>query len=131
MNAGAAMPLVAASADDLAPVGLALLDLLVEIRIEQQVHQARFLRVGVGDLLEEAGADDAAAAPDAGDRREIELPVVFLLGLAHELEALGVGADLRAVERVADRVDQLVAVACMACGVRALEDACWRRRALP
>ena len=39
-----------------------------------------------------------------GDLAEVELPLVFLLRLAHELEALRVGADLRAVERVADGV---------------------------
>jgi hypothetical protein len=92
---------------DLAPVGLAALDdLLVEVRIQQQVRQVPDRGVGVGDLLQEAGADDAAAAPDHGDLAEVQLPVVLGLRLAHELEALGVGADLRAVERVAHGVDQ-------------------------
>jgi hypothetical protein len=31
--------------------------------------------VGVGDAVEEAGADDAAAAPDGGDAAEVEAPV--------------------------------------------------------
>ena len=41
-----------------------------------------FAAVGLGDLLEEARADDAAAAPDGGDLAEVELPVVLLLRLA-------------------------------------------------
>src|SRR5690606_33379996 len=69
-------------ADDLAPVGLGLLDGLVEVGIEEEVGQLGVLGVGLGDLLQEGRADDAAAAPDRGDRTEVELPAVSGLGVA-------------------------------------------------
>ncbi len=81
------MPFSAREGHDLAPVLLRLLDRLVEVRVEQQVRELRVTGVGLGDLLEEGRADDAAAAPDLGDLTEIQLPVVLNLGLAHELEA--------------------------------------------
>ena len=79
-------------------------------------------RVGVHDLLEEAGADDAAAAEDGGDFGEVQLPVVLALGFAHELEALGVGADFRAIQRIADGVDQFLAIAVMRLVERAFDE---------
>jgi len=60
--------------------------------------------IGLGNLLQESGADDTAAAPDLGDLAEIKRPVVFLLRGAHELEALRIRTDLRAVEGVVDRL---------------------------
>ena len=108
--------------DDLAPVLLRLLDGLLEVRVEQQVIQRALLGEGFGDLLEEARADDATTAPDLGDLTEVELPLVLVLGLAHELEALGVGADLGAVEGVADLFDDLGAVRIGHRALRATED---------
>ena len=78
--------------NDLAPVRLRRLECLVEVGVEQEVHEVGVPGVGLGDLLEERGADDAAAPPDLRDLPEVELPAVFLLRLAHQLEALGVGA---------------------------------------
>ena len=117
MKAGAAMPLVAARATTLRQLDWRFLDLVVEIGVEQEVYEVGVACVGVGDFLEEAGADDAAAAEDGGDFGEVEFPVVFFLGFAHELEALGVGADFGAVEGVADGGDQFVAVAVVAAAV--------------
>ena len=60
--------------DDVAPARLRLVDCLVEEVVEEQV-----LEVGVGavrgrDVLQEDGADDAAAAPHEGDGGLVELP---------------------------------------------------------
>ena len=58
--------------------------------------------VGLRDPLEELGSDDAAAAPQHGDRAVVELPVVFLRGRGQLYKALGVAGDLRSVESLAD-----------------------------
>ena len=64
------------------------------------------LVVGLGDPVQEAGADDAAAAPDLGQLAHLEVPVVGARGRGHLLEALRVGDDLRGVQRGADVVDE-------------------------
>jgi hypothetical protein len=70
------------------------------------------LQVGVGvegllDPLQEDRADDAPAAPQQGDRAEIQRPLV-LRGRRLELhEALGVTANLRGVKGLADLLDEL------------------------
>ena len=56
-------------------------------------------------------ADDATAAPDGGDVAEVQVPIELAAGRAEQFHALGVGDDLRGVERVAHGVDQLVAIA--------------------
>src|SRR5207247_6802804 len=71
------------------------------------IHEAGVAAVCLGDLLEEARANDTAATPDAGDGAEVERPVVFLLRLRHELQALSIRTDLRGIERAAYRLDQL------------------------
>ena len=58
--------------------------------------------VGLRDPLEELGADDAAAAPQHGDRAVVEFPVVLLGGRGQLHEALGVAGNLRGVEGLAD-----------------------------
>src|SRR5687768_17026187 len=92
---------------DLAPGVLARRQRPLEIGSEHQIHEAGVTAVGLGDLLEEARANDAAATPDGGDGAEVERPVVFLLRLRHELEALGIRTDLRRVERAPYRLDEL------------------------
>ena len=46
---------------DLAPVGLRFFHGLVEIRVEQQIREVGLPCVGLGNLLQESGADDATA----------------------------------------------------------------------
>ena len=110
-HAGSGHALQRGGGDDLAPLRLELVDLALEVRIEQQVGEFAVAFEGLGDLLQEDGADDAAAAENLGDFSEVERPVVFLLRLAHELEALGVGTDLRAIQRGVDGLDELLLVA--------------------
>ena len=70
--------------------------------------------------VEEAGADDAAAAPEGGDRAEVEPPIVLLGGGAQEVEALGEREDPRGEEGVAKVVPRRV-VERASCGYRRAE----------
>lgn len=65
-------------ADNVSPAVLGLVDGLVEEVIKQQVLQLGVLAVGIGDVLEEDGADDATATPHQGDGRLVQLPTVLL-----------------------------------------------------
>lgn len=67
--------------DGVAPALLGVVDGLVEEVVEEQVLEVRVLAEGVGDVLEEDGADDAAAAPHEGDLGLLELPAEVLGGL--------------------------------------------------
>ena len=107
--------------DDVPPRVLGFVDRFGEVRREQQVFE---LRIGVErffDAVEEHGPDDAAAAPEHGTVAVVERPVVFRRGRLHLHEALGVAADLRGVERVANLIDELLLVAGVF-GGRAFED---------
>ena len=88
--------------DHFAPVLLRGVENFLEERCEHQVVERGVFAVGIGDAVQEARADDAAAAPDGGDLREVEIPVLFLAHRGDEVEALGVGNDLRSVECVVD-----------------------------
>lgn len=57
------------------------MDGLVEEVVEQQVLQVWVGAVGVGDVLEEDGADDAAASPHQSNGRLVELPLVYFSSL--------------------------------------------------
>ena len=103
-------------ADNPAPMRLSLPDLPVKVGIQHQVDQVGIARVGLGNLLQEPRPNDAPAPPDPGDGGEVQLPSVLRLGLAHELKTLGVGADLGAVEGVADGGNQLLSPALVAEG---------------
>jgi hypothetical protein len=68
--------------DNVAPAVLGGVDGVVEEVIEQQVLEVGVATVGVGDVLEEDGTDDAATAPHEGDLGLLELPAVVLGGLS-------------------------------------------------
>ncbi|KAI6759042.1 hypothetical protein HG531_014038 [Fusarium graminearum] len=80
--------------NNVSPTGLGLVDGLVEEVVEQEVLEVRLAAVGVGDVLEEDGSDDAATSPHKGDGRLVELPAVLAGGLLHEHEALGIVDEL-------------------------------------
>jgi hypothetical protein len=67
--------------DDVSPAWLRLVDGFVEEVGEQQVFEIWVGAVSLGDVLEEDGTDDAAAAPHEGDGWLVELPLVFPCGL--------------------------------------------------
>jgi hypothetical protein len=67
--------------DDVAPAVLGSVDGIVEEVVEEEVLKVGVAAVGLGDVLEEDGADDAATAPHEGDLGLLELPAVVLGGL--------------------------------------------------
>mmetsp|Transcript_16072 Transcript_16072/g.60802 ORF Transcript_16072/g.60802 Transcript_16072/m.60802 type:complete len:597 (+) Transcript_16072:1159-2949(+) len=96
--------------DDAAPGVLAGVDLGGELGVDEEVRQVGVAVVRRLDAVEEASADDAAALPDAGALAKVDGPAVLAGGLADDVHALGVGADLGGVEGLADVVDELGAV---------------------
>ena len=64
------------------PSGLSGVDSLVEEVVEEQVLKIGVLAVGVGDVLEENGTDDATTTPHEGNRRLVELPSELLSSLS-------------------------------------------------
>jgi hypothetical protein len=65
-------------ADHVTPAGLGVVDGLVEEVVEEQVLEVGVVAVGLGDILEEDGADNAATTPHEGNGGLVELPLVLL-----------------------------------------------------
>lgn len=65
-------------ADNVSPAVLGLGDGFVEELVEEEVLKVGVLAVGVGDVLQEDRADDAATTPHKGDGRLVKLPAVLL-----------------------------------------------------
>ena len=122
------MPLLHRGRHHLAPGVLRLGDLLAEVRVGEQRRQLRVARVRGADPVEERGADDAAAAPDDRHLAEVDVPAVLLAARGDHVPALGVGHDLRRVERLLDLVRERARVRHRRAAVRA-GAAPWRRRA--
>ena len=66
--------------------------------------------VGLADAVEELCPDDAAAAPDGGQRSAVDVPAVLGAAGGDLIESLGVGDDLGGVEGGLDVVDEGLAV---------------------
>jgi len=96
--------------NNVSPTGLSLVDGLVEEVVEQEVLEVRLAAVGVGDVLEEDGSDNAATSPHEGNGRLVKLPAVLASGLLHEHEALSVGDDLGGVESLLEILEELLLV---------------------
>lgn len=96
--------------NDVSPSWLSLLDGVLEEVGEEEVLELWVLAVGISDVLEEDGADDASSAPHEGDGWLVELPLVLLSGLLHEHETLGVGDNLGGVKRLLEVLKELLAV---------------------
>ena len=67
--------------NSLSPARLSLVDGLVEEVVEEQVLEVGVAAVGLGDVLKEDGADDAATTPHEGNFWLVQLPLVLLGGL--------------------------------------------------
>jgi len=72
------------------------------VRVHQQVGDVGVGVKGAAHVAQQAGADDAAGTPDAGDARKRQAPAVFAVGCAHQGKALCVGADLGGQQGMAD-----------------------------
>ena len=108
--------------NDIPPTRLRIMNSLVKEVIKQEVLQIRVRAVRLCDVLEEDGADDAAAAPHERNLGLVELPAVFLGCVLDEHEALRVRDDLGGVERLLEVVDELGFVAVEGWDGRTLED---------
>lgn len=97
--------------NDSSPSVLSLVDGLVEEVVEEQVLELWGLAVGVGDVLEEDGSDDAATSPHGGNVAVVELPSLLLGCCVHEDEALRVGDDLGGIQSLLEVVNKLLLVA--------------------
>ena len=91
---------------DLAPGRQGLAQGGGEHRGRQETDRRRVGLVGAGDVVQEAGADNAPVPPDAGHGARVHVPAVLGAGGGDEVEALGVGGDLGPVQGPADRGDQ-------------------------
>lgn len=74
--------------DNVAPAVLGGVDGVVEEVVEEKVLEVGVAAVGLGDVLEEDRADDAATAPHEGDLGLLELPAVLLGSLRESVSRL-------------------------------------------
>jgi hypothetical protein len=72
-----------ALADNVAPAVLSLVNSLVEEVVEEQVLEVRVVAVGVGDVLQENGADNASTAPHESYRGLVQFQAIILGGSNH------------------------------------------------
>lgn len=68
-------------ADHVSPALLGVMDGLVEEPIEQEVLEVGVGAVGVGDVLEENRADNAATTPHEGNGRLVQFPAILFSSL--------------------------------------------------
>lgn len=108
-------------ADDVSPATLGVVDGLVEEVVEEKVLEVGVVTVGIGDVLEEDRADDAATTPHEGNGRLVQLPAIFLSSLLDEHEALGVGDNLGGIKSLLEVVDESLLVT-VELGGRATKD---------
>ena len=80
--------------NNISPSRLRLVDGFVKEVIEQQVLKLWVATVCLSDVLEEDGANDAAATPHKSDLRLVEFPRVVLRRVLDEHEPLGIRDDL-------------------------------------
>jgi len=64
--------------DHTAPGTLCLTNGCFEEIVNQQIAQVRILLESIANVSEEAGANDASAAPHEGNSAEIQIPVLLL-----------------------------------------------------
>ena len=97
--------------DHVSPGVLGLGRGLPEVRRQEQVLQLGIGVEGLLDPFQKHRADDAAAAPQQGDRSEGQRPLVLGGRGLHLHVALRIAHDLRCVQGLADLLDERLAVA--------------------
>ena len=97
--------------DDVSPAGLSLVDSLVEEVVEEQVLEVGVSTVGLGDVLQEDGADNASTTPHEGNLGLVKLPAVLLGGVLDQHETLSIRDNLGGVKGLLEVVDESLLVA--------------------
>ena len=96
--------------DDATPRSFAFDHFLGELLVNEKRRELGVSVVSVLDAVQEAGANDAAALPDARHFAEVQVPAL-LVGLgANQVHALGVGSHLGSVQSISHVVDELLFV---------------------
>jgi hypothetical protein len=91
--------------NDAPPGGLRLHDGIMEIALKQQVWRRFVFVIDLTNALEKAGANNAAATPKARDLAKLQVPLKLFGRGRHLLVSLGIGDDLRGIERISYGVD--------------------------
>ncbi len=94
-----------------APVVLRFLDDAGEITIEEKIVERGIAFISFDNAIEKFCANDAPTAPDRGDVAEVQVPFILRARCAQQFHSLRIGNDLRGVERMADCIDKLRAIA--------------------
>src|SRR5690606_8820298 len=95
------------------PAILGLLYRLLEVGGQKQILQVGIFVERFLDMVQEHSANDAAPAPKQGAITEIQRPVVLDSGGLKLHKTLSVATDLRRIERLADLLDELLAITCI------------------
>src|SRR5665213_1802852 len=94
--------------DRLAPTRLVLVQRTRKKVVQQQVCEIRFLVERSLDVAQENTADDASSAPHQRDSAHVQVPTLILLRRAQQHIALRVAHHLRAIQRSANVLDELL-----------------------
>ena len=92
-----------------------------ELFVEQQIREFRFALVSLHDRVEEDGANDATAFPDARHLFEIDLPVELLRADGDQVHPLRVRTNLRRIQSIMHSLYELLAVAAKMTSARPLK----------
>ena len=98
------------SADRPAPSRLGLCHGIAEEPLEEEIREVGIRAIRRGDGGEEPRPDDASGSPERGDGAGVEAPTEFIGRCLDQHETLGVGDDLRRVQRILEIRDHLVGI---------------------
>src|SRR5512138_3117520 len=98
------------SLDEEAPALLARLYGLAEGVVQQEVRKRGISSKCSRDIAEQAGTDNAACSPDAGDLAQVQVISILAGGRREQAHALGIRGDLAGIQRLLCRIDQRRAI---------------------
>jgi len=85
-------------ADNVSPSWLSMVNGLGEEIVEQQILKVGVAAVGIGDVLQKDGSDNATTTPHQSNRWLVQLPLVLLCGILNQHETLGIGDNLGGIQ---------------------------------
>ena len=59
-----------------------------EMLVQQQMRQSRCTVIGLGNVVQESGTDNASGTPQQGDGGKIQFPAILLTGSAYQSKPL-------------------------------------------